>query len=187
MFERYAKRTEIGVPIDAFMLTSVGELNTNKNHSVVVRALSKTDMNIHFVIAGKGEMENMLRRLAEENRVSDRVHLLGFRSDIPELYRASDCCVFPSIREGLGLAGVEGMASGLPMIVADNRGTRSFVESENGIVCKYDDVDAFARAVTYLFKERNICEEMKDRNVKRSKSFDTAVVDTIMSGVYKQA
>lgn len=44
-----------------------------------------------------------------------------------ELYKAADVCVFPSIREGLGLAAIEGMACGLPLIVADNRGTRDFV------------------------------------------------------------
>ena len=109
------------------MLLSVGELNNNKNHQVIVRAISKIyDSKVKYVIVGKGALEDHLKRLAKDLIVSDRVIITGFRTDVKELLWMSDCFAFPSKREGLGLAAIEGMASGLPLIASDNRGTRYY-------------------------------------------------------------
>ena len=153
--DKAAKRKEIGVPEDAFLLLSVGELNENKNHQIVLKALGKLkedgtleEKNIHYAIAGEGDQKENLESLAKNLGIEDRFHLLGQRSDCPQLYKVADVFVFPSIREGLGLAALEGMAAGLPLICADNRGTRDFVQNGvNAIVCKCDDVDAFAKAI----------------------------------------
>ncbi|MBP3378557.1 MAG: glycosyltransferase family 4 protein, partial [Clostridia bacterium] len=136
--DKDAFRKELGIPSDAILLTSVGELNKNKNHEVVLRALSTLDdSNIHYAIAGNGPLHDYLIQLAQELKISNRFHLLGYRRDIAQIYKASDICVFPSIREGLGLAAIEGMAAGLPLIASDNRGTRDYCDnSVNGFLCK---------------------------------------------------
>ena len=135
---------------------SVGELNANKNHSVVIRAIDKLqNLSIHYAIAGVGELHDELLNLAAELGVEDRVHLLGYRNDVADLYQAADICVLSSIREGLGLAAIEGMASGLPLVCADNRGTRDYaINGENAIVCRYDAIDEFAQAVKTIVSLR---------------------------------
>lgn len=188
VLKRQEKRREIGVPINAFLLMSVGELNENKNHSVILKAIANIERkDIHYAIAGKGKLEESLKALAEELGIGDRVHILGFHSDIPELYHASDVCVFPSIREGLGLAAVEGMASGLPLIVSDNRGTRSFVSSENGVVCKYDDADGFAVAIMKLYKSETCQKKLGDHNSIECKKYDLKEVKMQMKDIYANA
>ena len=107
--DRAAKRRELGVPEDAVMLLSVGELNENKNHSVVIHALSKlNNSSIHYAIAGRGPLNMYLKTLSDKLGVEKQVHFLGYRNDVPELYKAADICMFPSIREGQGIAAIEG-------------------------------------------------------------------------------
>lgn len=139
----------------------IGELNENKNHQVVLKAVSLLeDKNIHYAIAGKGETAEQLKNLAKELGISDRFHLLGYRNDVEKLYKAADICCFPSIREGLGLAAIEGMASGLPLIVADNRGTRDFCENgANGFMCNPLSPEEFAGAITKILSDNALKEK----------------------------
>ena len=183
--DRTAKREEIDVPVDAILLMSVGELNKNKNHSIIIKALSNIEnRKIHYAIAGRGPLLNELRNLTVKKNVQHQVHFLGYRYDIPELYAIADICVFPSIREGLGLAAVEGMATGLPVIVSDNRGTRGFLTPENAITCRYDDVDAFAQAIRQLSEDKEHRERMGRANRIRSMDFDIRLIKQIMFQIY---
>lgn len=177
-------REELGIG-DKFMLLSVGELNENKNHSVIIRALSKLDRSdIHYVIAGKGGLKEKLIQLATDLNVAERVHLVGFRSDIPSLYEAADICVFPSIREGLGLAAIEGMAAGLPVIASINRGTRDYLTKDNSIMCSYDDVDTFAEAIMSLCSNDSLRKSMGKKAKADSCRFDIGNTVEEMEQIY---
>lgn len=122
--ERKRVRAEMGVPEDAVLLCSVGELNENKNHSLVIRALAGLEnKKVHYCIAGDGGLYGELARLSQELDVAERVHLLGRRNDVPELYKASDAFCFPSFREGLPVSLMEAMASGIPCIASRIRGS----------------------------------------------------------------
>ena len=136
--DKLQKRREIDIPEDAFMLLSVGELNDNKNHQVVIKALADIgDSNMHYAIAGKGEKKEDLDKLAKKLNVN--LHLLGYRSDVAELYKIADLYVLPSIREGLNVSVMEAMASGCPTIVSRIRGNTDMVPSENCFDC--NDID----------------------------------------------
>lgn len=131
------KRKEISVPQNAFLILSVGELNENKIHQIVLKALSKlNDNRIHYVIAGTGPKKNDLISLASSLGLSEHLHLLGYRTDIAELNKAADIFIFPSIREGLGVSVIEAMASGLPCIVSDIRGPKELIDNEKGGVSR---------------------------------------------------
>lgn len=179
-------RNEINVPKDALLMLSVGELNHNKNHEVVIRAMSKLkNPNIHYAIAGRGELHNYLETLAEELGLTAQIHLLGFRPDIAQLYKASDICVFPSIREGLGLAAIEGMAAGLPLIVSDNRGTRDYAKHEiNALVCIPQNVDMFAQAISRMMSDDELRHRMGIYNVEASRSYRVSKINEIMKELY---
>ena len=126
--DRSTKRKEIGVPEEAFLLISVGELNENKNHQVIVRALAKlNDSNMHYAIAGIGEKAAELTDLANALGVGDRVHLLGFRTDVAELYKTADLYIHPSFREGLPVAVMEAMASKTTVLASRIRGCQDIV------------------------------------------------------------
>ena len=181
--DRNQKREEIGVPKDAKMLLSVGELNENKNHKVVIEALGKiNDPNIHYVIAGIGDQKENLEDLAKKLNVN--LHLLGYRNDVAELYKCADVCVFPSIREGLGLAALEGMACGLPLICSDNRGSKSYATKENAIICNTYNPEDFAKAITTLMNDYQLCAQMGEIGRKTAKDFSLDYINEKMMGIY---
>ena len=106
-----AFRKTLGINDKDIMILSVGELNENKNHSAVIKALGKlNDNRIHYCIAGTGYLKDDLIKLSMENNVSENVHLLGYRTDVPELLKAADIYILPSIREGLNVSLMEAMA-----------------------------------------------------------------------------
>lgn len=140
--DRAAKRREIGVPEDAVLLFSVGELNENKNHQVIIRALARlADPNVHYAIAGVGDKRDELLSLAAELGVAEQVHLLGYRKDIPELNGTADVFCFPSYREGLSVSLIEVMACGLPVLCSRIRGNTDLICADGGYLFHPYDVN----------------------------------------------
>lgn len=180
--DKAAKRRELGVPEDCFLLLSVGELNKNKNHEVVIRALAETGkQDIHYLIAGEGELEGDLSALASACGLEGRVHLTGFREDVNEIYHSGDVNVFPSIREGFGLAAVEGMAAGLPLICSDNRGTRSYAQDGvNALVCPGNSIGEYTENILRLYNDRDLLKKLSANAKEHATRFSTETVNQQM-------
>lgn len=184
--ERTKKRLELGVPKDAVMLVSVGELNRNKNHNVVIRAIAELrNPSIHYCIAGIGPLYQELTQISADLKITRQIHLLGYRDDVSEIYHAADICCFPSIREGLGLAALEGMACGLPVVASDNRGTRDYlVNGATGLLCNPNDVDGFAHAIKALIDNPEQREQMVRYNQRAVDTFSTEKILYALQNVY---
>lgn len=121
-------RHELGISETGHILLSVGELNRNKNHASVIQALS--GMNIPYVIVGKGELSSELMELARNEHVN--LHLMGYRTDVADFYRAADIYILPSIREGLNVSLMEAMASGKPCLAGRIRGNTDLIDEDGG-------------------------------------------------------
>lgn len=150
---RIRKREALDIPEKAFHIVTAAELNGNKNHKIIIQAIAKANKNdIFYSICGKGTNENQLKEMICEYHLEKQIRLLGFRTDMEEILQTADVFAFPSIREGLGIAAVEALACGVPLIVADNRGTREYAEDGyNAIVCGADDEIAFTAAIKKLY------------------------------------
>lgn len=181
---RQEKRTELGIGFNDFVIISVGELNDNKNHQVIIHAI-KDIPDVKYVIVGKGVLEENLRRLAVELKVSDRVILTGFRTDVRDLLWMSDCFAFPSKREGLGIAALEGMSAGLPVIGHDIGGIRDFViDGETGMLINmYDDENAYREAIIRAVLQDTALKYRK-RATEISKRFSIEESNKDMRDIY---
>jgi glycosyltransferase involved in cell wall biosynthesis len=184
--DRAAKRREIGVPVDAVLLLSVGELNENKNHQIIVKALAKlNNPNVHYAIAGVGDKREHLLELAQKLGVSDRLHLLGYRKDVPELNHVADVFCFPSCREGLGLAAIEAMACGLPLITSNVHGINDYsVDNLTGYKCEPADADAFANAIGKLAADLNLRKTMGQSNTLLAKKYEVGAINLLLKQTY---
>ncbi len=182
------KREELGIRPDIFALFSAGELNLNKNHKVVIEALAKcADPDIHYYIAGRGQSKEALQHLSQSLNISEQVHLLDYRSDIPEILHAVNVFVCSSIREGQGIATIEAMAAGLPVITSDNRGLRGIlIEEENALICRYDDCEGFANAIRKLKNDPVLMRKMSENNRKLSAQFDISIANETMKQIYAE-
>ncbi len=132
-FDKNEKKKLIGIKESDFVLISVGELNSNKNHEAVIRVLAKlSDRNIKYIIAGNGPNKEKLVKLTQTLNLEKSVYLLGYRTDISELLQISDVYCFPSKREGLSLSIMEAMSCGLPCVVSKIRGNVDLIIQGKG-------------------------------------------------------
>lgn len=186
--DRTEKRTALGIPADAVLLLSVGELYDRKNHETILRALARCDdRNIHYAIAGRGELETYLRDLAAKLGLEERFHLLGFRRDMDELYKTADIFCFPSKREGLGLGAIEAMAAGLPILTSDVQGIPDYsVDGVTGYRYAPMDVNGFARGIGKLAADPALRKKMGTHNREAAKRFDKEETRKVMNTVYRE-
>ena len=179
-------KKNIGVPEDCVMLLSVGEMIERKNHEVIIRALGKLKRDdIYYVICGKGPLKEHLAQLSETLGV--HIVFLGFRTDIPELCNTADISAFPSKIEGLGLAGIEAMAAGIPLISSNVHGILDYVvDGKTGFACKPDDVDGFANAIETLASNVELRESMREACLKSVEPFEIHNALNGMWDIYKE-
>lgn len=186
--KRQKLREEFGLPEDAFVLISVGELNVNKNFEVIIHAIAKVNCSrLYYVICGEGPLKQHLQDVADSLHVSDKVLLLGFRSDIEKMYQIADLFAFPSLREGLGLAALEAMASSLPLLTSDRHGIRDY--SQNGVTgYTYNpkDIEGFSGGIKTLMKDAELRRRMGKYNRKTVKKYDIKNVGNIMENIYEE-
>ena len=166
---RRSYRETLGIPADAPVLIYVAELIKNKNQQLLVHALKEllpSAPDCRLLLVGPEHDDGALRRLIDEQGLTEQVQLLGWRSDIGQLMVASDVCVASSIREGFGINLVEAMYCGLPVVASDNRGHRSVIQNgENGFLVPLDDPKAMADRVRQLLDDRALYERLSHVDV----------------------
>lgn len=189
---RQKMRESLGLSDKDFMLLSVGELSGRKNHEVIVKAVNELGRpDVKYFIAGKGKgkdnEEEHLKKLIEKLGLEDRVSLLGFREDAPDLYAAADAVAFPSNREGLGLAGIEAMAAGLPILTSNINGINDYsINGETGFSYRPNDVSGFAEGIAYLADNPEWSRKVGEENIRRAADYDYHIANEIMRGVYSE-
>lgn len=183
-----ALRRELGIPEDAAVLLSVGDLNKNKNHRAVLEALARMEnRNLHYVVCGRGPLKEELEAFAREKGLADRVRFMGYRDDIPAFYAMADVFVFPSFREGLSVSVMEAMASGLPIVCSRIRGNTDMVEDGvNGYLMEPGDPDSIAGALRRL-EDGEKREEISRNNLKKAEIYSLGVIAEQYRQLYLEA
>lgn len=157
--DRHTLRRELGVGDDTVLVVAVGNLYAVKGHAVLFRAaaalLGRAHLPAwHIAIAGRGEEDASLRRLADELGLSGCTTLLGFREDVADILAAADVYVMPSLSEGMPLALVEAMLAGLPIIASDVGGIPEVVERDrDALLTPAGDPAALAQALERLMRD----------------------------------
>ncbi|WP_294029765.1 glycosyltransferase [Sphingopyxis sp.] len=133
---------------DAPTILTVGALIARKGQALVIEALPALP-GVHYWLAGAGEEAGHYRALAQKLGVETRVHFMGpvANADLPQLYRAADAVVMPSVSEGLANAWVEALACGTPIVISDAGGAAELVKSPAAGRIVERTPDAIAEAV----------------------------------------
>ena len=176
----------LGIPLNTTLVLSVGELNSNKNHKIIIEALSKLPQDIHYLICGLGPNKNYYKELANKLIGTNRLHLLGYREDIINIMKSCDIFAFPSLREGLGLAAIEAMASGLPIVTSNRGGILDY--SKNGVTgysCDPNDMLAFKNAIESLYRDSKLRQKMSRTNKNLAMNYDISIIKSRMEEIYK--
>lgn len=116
------KRKEIGIKENNVIIT-IGRISPQKNPILIANVfveLCKKRKDCELLWVGKGNMEKEVRQIIELNKLEEKVHFLGIRSDVNELLKCSDLFFFPSVFEGLGIVILEAQAAGLPCLISSS-------------------------------------------------------------------
>lgn len=151
--KKVRKRLFPGIKAD-FWFGTLGRLSEVKNHERLIDAFSKVVIKYPetvLLIAGVGHLEKRLKEKVKEKSLGKNVFFLGFRDDAAEILRCLDTFLLPSLREGLPLAMLEAMATGLPIIASDAGGIPEVFASENiGFLIDPLNVDQLTAAMNTI-------------------------------------
>lgn len=186
------KKKSLGISEDKKVILTVAELIPRKNIEGSIRAFAgmKTD-NCILLICGKGELMNSLKSLCESLGISDSVIFAGYRTDILEIYKIADIFLFTSYQEGLPVAIMQAMSSGLPVIASDIRGNRDLImasdKTDDNFNClvNADDINTFSDKLDYLLCNPDLCSRLGENNAAICRRhFDIAIVHNQMKKIY---
>lgn len=155
-FERFAQAepaalAEFGIPPGSQVVMSVGRLDPQKGLRTLIAAaqpLCARYATLHLLIVGEGAQRSELERELTHRQLTERVHLAGWRGDVPRLLRAAHLFVLPSLWEGLPNAVLEAMAAGLPVICSRVEGASELIEDrQSGILVSPGAADELRAAI----------------------------------------
>ncbi len=181
-------KNKLSIPADKIMVLSVGELSERKNHQIIVKALGMMEEKNNYIyvicgreVAGSG-VEKKLKQLASELDID--LYLLGHRSDIPEIIHCSDIGAIPSVREGLGLAGIQSLCAGVPLVGTRVQGIKDYIkDGETGFLCDPYDAKSFMESIKKLSNSQ-LQESMKESCYEMALKYDTSVSYNQMEEIY---
>lgn len=181
------KKKQLGIPNDAMVFLSVGELNENKNHIAAIKAFSFINWEALgrswvYLICGQGELHDELIRQINENGLENSIKLLGFRSDIPELLEIANCFVFPSKREGLSAALMEAMEAGLPCVAGRIRGNVDLLPNSQ-LLFNPNDINELKECI-YKSMDGSVVAIESENNKKNIRNFEFDSIVEALSSVY---
>lgn len=176
--DRAAVRSALGLPEQARVAAVVATFKRQKGHRYLIDAAGLAVArypDLHILLVGDGELRDDLLAQVRSAGLAEHIHFLGSRQDVPDLLGASDCFILPSLWEGLSMALVEAMASGLPVIATEVSGTNQvMVDGETGLLVPPGDVARLAEAMLALLADPERARAMGEAARRRVEEYFSA-------------
>jgi glycosyltransferase involved in cell wall biosynthesis len=174
--DRERVRRELNLPPDGLLILAVGSLFPVKGHIVLLKALAELAKGADAprwkaAIAGSGREEAALRGFIGQRGLSDRVHLLGFRTDVPDLLAAADVYALPSLSEGTPLALLEAMFAGRAVVASRVGGIPELVgHHEEALLARPGDPSDLAESLMALLADAGLRARLAEAARRRAES-----------------
>lgn len=167
-----------------FLITLVAGFREQKDQDTVIRAMAMLPETCSLCLVGDGVRRSVCEQLVKELHLEQRVVFLGVRGDVPCLLKTSDVVVMSSHCEGFGLAAVEGMAAGKPVIASDVPGLAQVV-SGAGILFPVGDARRLACEIARLMHHRDYYRQIAGQCLQRAFDYDIRKTADAYEKVYE--
>lgn len=170
-------REELDIPASTPLLTTIGRLESVKNHGMLLEIFSllkQENIEFHGIIAGSGSLEADLAEQARELGLADQVSFLGFRDDVYYLLKESDIFLLTSTMEGFGITLLEAMAAETPVVVTDVGGMHEIVQlARNGYVVPVGDTVQFVARIEEILVSPNLQTKLAEDGITALNTYFT--------------
>jgi len=157
-------RTELGLNANAVVAATVAIMRDKKGHEDLIAAaqpMLAERPNLHFVLAGDGPWFVKIKDIVDALGLGHRIHLLGFRADVPNVLAGCDLFVLPTHQEALGQSYIEAMAAGLPVIGSNVDGVPEVItHGVNGLLVPPHDIEALRAAIARLIDNPGLMAQL---------------------------
>ncbi|WP_050455513.1 glycosyltransferase family 4 protein [Candidatus Burkholderia verschuerenii] len=163
-------RAELGLGADATVACMVAIMRDEKGHEDLIAAaqpLFDAYPNLHVVMAGNGPAFDRIKGIVRSLGLEQRIHMLGFRTDVPNIFRGSDMFVLPTHQEALGQAFIEAMAAGLPVIGTRVDGVPELIQDGvNGLLVPARDPLALRAALKRMIDDPELRQRLREESLR---------------------
>lgn len=157
-------RIRYNIPLHLPLVLSVGALVERKGYSVLLSAahqLKEQGYDLRYLICGEGALRFDLETQARNLGLTQEVRFIGFCTEVPELQAAADYFVHVPLHEGLGVAVIEALAAGLPVIASRVGGIPELIEDhKTGILIPPKDVASLTAALSSLLSHKQLARQL---------------------------
>ncbi len=159
------------IPGGSFLITMVAGFRKEKDQDTLIRAMVLLPDNYSLCLIGDGVRRPVCEELVKKLNLERRVIFLGLRNDVPRLLKTSDVVVTSSHWEGFGLATVEGMAAGKPVVASDVPGLAQIVNGA-GILFPVEDAQTLAFHIEHLINDQSYYQQIAEQCLQRASEYD---------------
>lgn len=180
-----------GTPVGRTLLLYAGRLAPEKNVDLLIATMRLLQQRrrgqFHLLIAGEGLLRSRMERLCERDLPGAVCFLghIGDRETLADIYANCDVLLHPNPREPFGIAPLEAMASGLPLIGPNSGGLTSYAHSGNASLVN-PDPESFAAAAIALREETGLAETLRQAGRATAERFDWPVVASSFFALYEE-
>ncbi|HUF03393.1 MAG TPA: glycosyltransferase family 4 protein [Aridibacter sp.] len=195
--DREAGRTSLSISEDVPLLLTVARISLHKGHEFLVDAMKDVAArrpDVVLALAGEGNLFELVRQQVSELGLSENIRFLGFRNDVPDLMKAADLFILPSVMEGLGTSVIDAMFAKCPIVTTEAGGIPELVRQREGEEgpCAWlvpaGDADALRDAILDALRDKEECRKRSERAMERANREFTAeaMVERTLSA-YREA
>lgn len=181
-------KAELGLKKSDIILLTVGEISVRKNQKVILEALKiLKNSKLKLIICGNGPLKSCLEKKVVEYGLQDNVIFVGFVKNVGDYLDISDFFIFPSLWEGLSIAGLEAMKKGVFIIGANRRGIKDYViHMKTGLTFEPDNPEELADKITFIFKNKNIKDELLKKAAQEINKYEINNIKQELEIIYKK-
>ena len=183
-------RKKFGYPLNSKIIICTGELNSNKNQIIAIKAMKmivEKFPDTLLLLAGNGPNEETLKNAIAELNLCDNIKLLGYRKDLENFVKLSDIAISCSIREGLGLNLIEAMLCKKPVVATINRGHKELiVDGKNGFLVETTDSDTLAEKIQLLLEREEMAAKFGEQGFEFAQKYTDNSVQVELFDIYSK-
>ena len=188
--EKLELRKSLGLKENDFVLIYPAEISKRKRHIWLINTISpllRENRHIHLLLPGSDSLNGKAHALTKKMGLTDQIHFLGYRKDIPKLLKVSDISLSAASQEGLPVNIMEAMYVGIPIVATDCRGNRDLVKNgENGYLIGLNDCDCFCNMIKRISKDNKLYLKLKKGSKNYILQYLLTQILSEMDSIYNQ-